>query len=564
MQLHELSVRNFRALGEGRLTLDEKTTVLIGENGSGRSSLLEALALALGPGAADVPIRLQPYHFHRTEARADAPVAGPIHITLGFRERRPGEWDGLAGTPLAPLLQPKVVGRRELVLDIRGSIRGADESLAEWCLHRGDTASPVRVDNPDALACLRRISPLVWLRGGRLVSASVQPVPGGRTRSLSEEARELVARIEASHEALLAGTAIDQHEALTAGFEAARQFIGLSARHFGGRDHNFRQVVADILVLQSHQESTGPAVPRFTESTAERIGVLALTAALLGALPDRLEATAEPIWVIEDPEAHLHPMTLAAVLGLIGHIRWQKIILTQSGEVLAAEPLASLRRLVLRDGGLGERRVRPRALSAGDLRRVGYHLRGRRAVATFARCWLLVEGETEFWLLPDLARVAGYDFAVEGVACVEFAQSGLTPLITLARELGIEWHVLADGDRAGQSYVEQAARFTTRRTRDRRITTLTEPDIEHCFFEHGYEETFKRLAGEAWARAGARRIIARAIDRRSKPTIALELILEATSRQAAGVPAPLVRVIETCVALARESAGTGRPGTSGR
>ena len=39
-----------------------------------------------------------------------------------------------------------------------------------------------------------------------------------------------------------------------------------------------------------------------------------------------------------------------------------------------------------------------------------------------ARCWLLVEGETEYWLMSELSRVCGYDLASEGVACVEFAQ----------------------------------------------------------------------------------------------------------------------------------------------
>ena len=63
--------------------------------------------------------------------------------------------------------------------------------------------------------------------------------------------------------------------------------------------------------------------------------------------------------------------------------------------------------------------------SVDDLRHIAYHVRLNRAGALFARCWLFVEGETEAWLLPELAQICGYDFPAEGIRCVEFAQSGL-------------------------------------------------------------------------------------------------------------------------------------------
>jgi putative ATP-dependent endonuclease of OLD family len=245
-------------------------------------------------------------------------------------------------------------------------------------------------------------------------------------------------------------------------------------------------------------------------------------------------------------------------MALIERIKWQKIVTTQSGEVLAAEPLGSLRRLTRHGGEMREWRVRPRSLSAEDLRRVGYHLRGRRGVASFARCWLLVEGETEFWVLPELARIVGQDFAMQGVACVEFAQCGLRPLIKLARELGIEWHVLADGDRAGQHYVETARHFVWQEPEARRVTALRERDIEHCFYEHGYAPLFRRLANVDDASVPARQVIDRAIHRHSKPMIALELILAASTRAVQGVPAPLAGMIETCLGLARDGPYRGK------
>jgi putative ATP-dependent endonuclease of OLD family len=531
--------------------------VLIGENDCGTSSLLEALSLVLDPAAGDRPPRLQPHHFHRPIPGAGT-AAGPLRIVVGFRERRVAEWQAYADSPLGDLLRPRSTGLREITFELRawaGAV-GCDARI-EWCISRSDLTSPLATTDAAALAWLRQASPLVWVRRGRLLGAADAPL-AGRARVLPPRMSRLVARIRACQVAVVTGTTPDVQASLSEGFDAARDLIGLAARHLGGPSHNFRQIVADILGAQPAAPATGPAPLSFAGSSAERIGVLAMVAALVDALPDALGVEAEPVWVIEDPEASLHPMTLAAVLRLVGHIKWQKIVTTQSGDVLAAEPLRSLRRLT-RDGGVvREWRVRPRGLSAGALRRVGYHLRGRRGMAHFARCWLLVEGETEFWLVPELASILGFDFALEGIVCVEFAQCGLGPLVALARDLGIEWHVLSDGDAAGESYAEQAMRLAPRADRARRVTMLAERDIEHCFHAHGYAGLFTRLAGPGVGDGGPRRVIARAIDRRSKPMLALDLVVEAADRGASGVPPPMARLIATCVALARS--GPGRSG----
>jgi putative ATP-dependent endonuclease of OLD family len=93
-----------------------------------------------------------------------------------------------------------------------------------------------------------------------------------------------------------------------------------------------------------------------------------------------------------------------------------------------------------------------RGLNAEDGRRIAFHIRFNRASSLFARCWLLVEGETETWVINELARQCGHHFDAEGIKVIEFAQSGLKPLIKFARRMGIEWHVLVDGDEAGKKY----------------------------------------------------------------------------------------------------------------
>jgi putative ATP-dependent endonuclease of OLD family len=270
-----------------------------------------------------------------------------------------------------------------------------------------------------------------------------------------------------------------------------------------------------------------------------------------------------PIILIEEPEAHLHPMTLASVWSLLELFNTQKIITTQSGTLLAGAALTDVRRLV-RDprGDVHEQRVRRDAMSSDELRRVSYHLRARRSVACFARVWLLVEGETEFWVLPDLARLCGYDMAQEGIVCVEFAQCGLAPLIKLAKNLGIEWHVLTDGDRQGEVYANATQPFLRGSNRRLRLTRLAELDIEHCFWDHGYAGLFEDLANmRAHGNVKPSQVIRKALDRHSKPGVALELLAAVSARGKDGPPPPLRTAIETCVRLARGAGSVdARPG----
>ena len=138
-------------------------------------------------------------------------------------------------------------------------------------------------------------------------------------------------------------------------------------------------------------------------------------------------------------------------LGLLNQLPLQRITTTNSSELVSLVPVEHVCRLVRESGRVATYRLGPRGLSAEDGRRIAFHIRFNRPSSLFARCWLLVEGETEVWLLNELARQCGYHFEAEGVRVIEFAQCGLKPLLRFARRMGIEWHALVDGDEAGKS-----------------------------------------------------------------------------------------------------------------
>ena len=136
-------------------------------------------------------------------------------------------------------------------------------------------------------------------------------------------------------------------------------------------------------------------------------------------LSQAFDLNAEPVLALEEPEAHLHPSAIRALWPTLDGLAGQKVIATHSCDLLSAVPLMALRRLARRGGRIVIFRVGSSTLSAIEAQKVTYHVRAKSGALLFARCWLLVEGESEFVLLSEMARVSGIDLELEGVATVE-------------------------------------------------------------------------------------------------------------------------------------------------
>jgi putative ATP-dependent endonuclease of OLD family len=372
-------------------------------------------------------------------------------------------------------------------------------------------------------------------------------------------ARQLERQIRLVYDRLTGASDIQEAE-LHRGLEAA-------AAYLAGRDP-YRRTPPSLPPLMSELAETPIHGGRRDEPFLSTIkhGTGARGVALVGLIGAILEAPArhalaegaQPLLVLEDIEAHLHPTTLSAMWELVEKLPAQKIVTTNSGDLLAAVPLRSIRRIVTDSRGTRVYRIDPGTYSVDDLRHIAYHVRLNRAGALFARCWLFVEGETEAWLLPELAQICGYDFPAEGIRCVEFAQSGLRSLLRLANDFGIEWHLLTDGDEAGRAYGATARSYLKGRSVQDHVTMLDELDIEHLLYYNGYAALYQEFAGAAVVGPHGRRmrekatsIIVRAIRARSKPGLALAVLEAANRPGSAGVPRQLRSLIDTTVRLAR-------------
>ena len=262
----------------------------------------------------------------------------------------------------------------------------------------------------------------------------------------------------------------------------------------------------------------------------------------------------QPIILFEDPDARLHPRMMAIMWELMQFLPIQRITTTNSVELLSQVELRSICRLVRYPEATKAYQLAKYTLSKQALRRLTFHIHYNRSIALFTNAWILVEGETEVWLLSALAEQLGINLELEGIRIVEFAQSGLSHLLKYVKAMGIEWHVLTDGDMAGKKYAETVkSMLDEHESATERLTTLPKSDIEHFLYFSGFASVFIHLS--RWKVQGnyypATKIIQQAVRRTSKPDLALALAGEIQKRGKQSIPTLFTRLFSRVLNFVR-------------
>jgi len=521
MHLEHIEVINFRGITELRLDLEPGTTVCFGENAWGKTTLVEALQSTLGSRT------ITEADFHRLENDRNT-IARRMGISLRFGGEPPKGWES-AGWRDAR-------GAFHLVLHWSGRRLGRGRARVERIfLGPEGRELPLPAGDAALLADLVvKAHPLHVFHELRLAEGMLAPA-FSPDLALHEDPERAVRRI---FERLLTVPHQVHPSELARGLEALQHLAESRPELFQPPMHGPRRAtdMADAPMGLHDGRSLGDLTNRAGSGTRQ-VALLALVGAMLQAemaWPQTGEVS--PILVLEDPETHLHPVQLATIWSLVSQLPVQKLVTSAHGALLASVSSRALRRLVRRSR---QTTVYPDPeappLSQTDARRVAFHVRTHHAESLFARVWLLVEGETEAWLLPELARVSGLSFPLEGIHCVAFAQVGLAPLIAFADRFGIPWHLVADGDDAGHHYAAKARHFLKGRPESRHLTLLPDRDMEHFLWRSGFAETYRRKAPHPEG-AEPEAIIHQALKAHSKPGMALEVAEEAGKRGEKAVP----------------------------
>ena len=569
MLLKTLSIENFRGITKLDLKL-ARTTVLIGENNTGKTSILEAIHTCLTRGLGRRALPFSEYDFHLATDDSDPADAPPVVLTLTFEESKQDEWPDQIAQAFPGAIQTLDDDRLRLTFRVSAKYEGDSKGIAvEWAfLDRNGNQLPT-ARQQKLVTDLQQLAPLFLLTASREASQHFQAkssfwAPFTRNLEVTDEKRrEIEEQIGQINQSVL-----DSHrpfDALKDRIAKVGTLVPLSATDLVSVEAVPTRIFDMLARTQVKLASrTGAPLPMAQHGAGtQSLAVLFLFEAFLQSrLAEAYDEHAEPILALEEPESHLHPSAIRALWSSLDELPGQKIIATHSGDLLAAVPVLAIRRLARRNGKVEVFRVQDSTLDEREQQKVSYHVRSKRGALLFARCWLLVEGETEFTMLPELGRAAGHDFELSAVACVEFAQCGLKPLIKVAQDLGIEWHVIADGDAAGATYARTVESLRGGDAAADRITRLAEPDIEHCMWHGGFANVYEgavdanhrsMIVAAPGTAQNITETIKAAERSTSKSHLAYAVVGEVIRAGSPGVPASLGSAIRTAVALAKRS-----------
>ncbi|HBM3131908.1 TPA: ATP-dependent endonuclease [Klebsiella michiganensis] len=548
MHLERVEIVGFRGINRLSLML-EQNNVLIGENAWGKSSLLDALTLLLSP-------EFDLYHFVREDFWfPPGDIQGRehhLHIILTFRENEPGRHRVRRYRPLSSCWVPCDDGYQRVFYRLEGELADDDSVMTLRSFIDGE-GKALELDDINELARhLVRLMPVLRLRDARFMRRIHNgTVPHSPQIEITARQLDFLSRELVHHPQNLTDGQIRQ------GLSAMVQLL----EHYFA-EQSSAQSRHRLMRRHSHDEQRSwrylDIINRMIDKPggrSHRVILLGLFSTLLQAKGTvRLDRDARPLLLIEDPETRLHPIMLSVAWHLLNLLPLQRVTTTNSGELLSLTPVEHVCRLVRESSRVSAWRLGPGGMNAEDSRRIAFHIRFNRASSLFARCWLLVEGETETWVINELARQCGHHFDAEGVKVIEFAQSGLKPLIKFARRMGIEWHVLVDGDEAGKKYaatVRSLLNDDKMLERDH-LTALPAMDMEHFMYRQGFDDVYHRVAQLPMnIPMNMRRVITKAIHRSSKPDLAIEVAMEAGRRGVDAIPTLLKKMFSRVLWLAR-------------
>ena len=548
MLLERVEIVGFRGINRLSLML-EQNNVLIGENAWGKSSLLDALTLLLSP-------EFDLYHFVRDDFWFPAgDIQGRehhLHIILTFRETEPGRHRVRRFRPLQRCWVPCDDGYHRVFYRLEGELADDDSVMTLRSFIDGEGEALALEDIDELARHLVRLMPVLRLRDARFMRRIHNgTVPHSPQIEITARQLDFLSRELVSHPQNLSDGQIRQ------GLSAMVQLL----EHYFA-EQSSAQTRHRLMRRRSHDEQRSwrylDIINRMIDKPggrSHRVILLGLFATLLQAKGTvRLDRDARPLLLIEDPETRLHPIMLSVAWHLLNLLPLQRMTTTNSGELLSLTPVEQVCRLVRESSRVSAWRLGPGGMNAEESRRIAFHIRFNRASSLFARCWLLVEGETETWVINELARQCGHHFDAEGVKVIEFAQSGLKPLIKFARRMGIQWHVLVDGDEAGKKYAATVRGLLNndRELERDHLTSLPALDMEHFMYRQGFDDVYHRVAQiPDNVPMNMRRVITKAIHRSSKPDLAIEVAMEAGRRGVDAVPTLLKKMFSRVLWLAR-------------
>lgn len=473
MRLSRLVIKNLRAIQALDIPITEASTVVIGENNTGKSTFIHGIRLCLDVTLSSAFRTLTKEDVHCT---VDQTTPFQVLVAVEFTGFQGNENEEalLHGTQIGPdrarlfyRFRPKRLIReafaadelsRALTLDdfgwelFGGGNPAIDIADVEWFHENADLGAtsvglqilqsylvvflPALRDVEADLQQFRR-SPLI-----KLIEAS--EIHLNEQASIVDAVKAVNAQIEGSPSIKQLAKSVDGAlKDITGPAFSLDVGLGLSAP-------TFASIMRNLIVLLSG------ALAQNVEPRRNGLGLnnILFIAMLIEQFKKRAAGgnAAGELILIEEPEAHLHPQLQATLMDAMRQLPFQVIATTHSTQVTAGAPLSSFTVLSQQPNGIAVAAVPGRAtgLTANDRRDLERYLDATKSNLLFARRVMLVEGPAELMLIPPMVkRVMGIDLEREGISLVAIHGTHFGPFARMfaADCMPKRCAIVADADR---------------------------------------------------------------------------------------------------------------------
>jgi len=460
-----IRVFNFRCLQVVELPLGQ-TTILIGENNAGKTSLLEALHAAIGAGQR----HFSPDDVWLDNGEGHAPHERSIIVDLLIRpvnERNEFIDSFPEGSPWLELWG---IGIQQ---DDSDRDFAAIRTVYSWSASKGDyvTERKFLQEWPAALADAR---------GARLVER-IPAVTIGQSSPISlylldakrDGADDIRSRSsiwsKLVSEPGLPNTQVAEIERLLNGIN---QLFVKESRVLTHLKYHLTSV-GDVVNCDKNAITIDPVARRLRDlskgmdvilstvgaspfplsrqgmGTRSLASVLMFRAYMSWKMSEKCSEVIHPFLAIEEPETHLHPQAQRSLFEQIQQIPGQRIISTHSPYICAHADI----RTFLHFGKVGNGTtvntfdVPGDPLTPEEMRRINREVMNTRGDLLFSRYIVLFEGDTEEQALPAFAKTHwGLHPHELGISFIGVRGAGAyTPFLRLAIRFGIPWCIFSDG-----------------------------------------------------------------------------------------------------------------------
>lgn len=394
MHIASIRIRNFRALKNVEIPLAH-STVIIGENNSGKSSVLDCVALALGrrwgqrgtgfsdydvtvlnkmstdeaedTSAGEVPDATgQAAQTEESDQEECEPGDSPLETTieLFFQEETPNEWPDEITNGLFGIMQPDPLdGRNSITLRVTYRFNSLEKSYEPGWAFIDINGDPIgsreakRAANTQDffkyvpvffLSALRDAAEEFSSRSqfwGRILKA-VEISPEER-HALDEAIEDLNARLLAA-DPRVAETVERLKEIQSVVANNAVQDVSIRALPM----KVWEILARSEIVIRGEAGSTWLPLRRHGQGVKSLSVIYLFNAFVERLIKEAYSEHSEPIVALEEPEVHLHPQAVRALWPQIDAMPGQKIIASHSPYFIQFVPIKNIRLLRRGPGGV--------------------------------------------------------------------------------------------------------------------------------------------------------------------------------------------------------------------